>query len=68
MTRTTEVDVQVENHGSIFLFQPFTEEADDWIARNVHESAMWYAGALAVDHRYARELADGMLRDGLEVV
>jgi hypothetical protein len=64
-TRTS--DVSVENHGSIFLFQPLTALAVAWIAEHVADDAMRYAGALVVEPRYARDLAAGMLADGLRV-
>ena len=59
-------DVSVENHGSIFLFRLLTVKARGWVSDNVYEP-MWYGAALAVEHGYARELADGMLTDGLRV-
>ena len=31
----TEIDVTVQNEGTIFLFQPLTEVAKDWIAEHV---------------------------------
>lgn len=64
-TRTS--DVFVENHGSIFLFQPLTAAAEEWIAANVSGEPMRYAGALVVEPRYARDLAAGMLADGLHI-
>ena len=61
-------DVLVENHGSIFMFQPMTPAARAWIEEHVKpEPWQWYGGGLAVDPRYARDLADGMIADGLKV-
>lgn len=61
------VDVQVSGEGGIFLFEPLTLAAAEWIRENVSTEATWYAGALVVEHRYAEELARGMGADGLEV-
>lgn len=61
------VDVKVENHGSIFLFQPLSEAAREWIGEHVPEDATWFGGALVVEHRYASDLAQGMVDDDLEV-
>jgi len=58
-------DVIVENHGTIFLFEPTSQAAKEWIAENVSDDAQYFAGKLAVEHRYASDLADGMRRDGL---
>lgn len=60
-------DVMVSNHGTIFLFTPVTENGRRWIGENVGDDVMWFAGGLAVEHGYARQLAEGMLSDGLEV-
>ena len=61
------VDVTVENHGSIFLFRAQTECASFWIAEHVADDAQFFGGALVVEARYAADLAEGMLNDGLEV-
>ncbi len=34
-------DVQVSNHGSILLFQPLTQVAQDWIRENVIAELLW---------------------------
>jgi hypothetical protein len=66
--RKPQVDVQVENHGSIFVFQPLTKRGSAWITENVQaESWQWMGGGLCVEHRYARDLADGMQGDGLRL-
>lgn len=67
-TEDTTVDVEITNHGSIFLFQPLTDSAREWIEENVSEDAQWFGGALAVEHGYAADLAIGMQGDGLVVV
>jgi hypothetical protein len=62
-------DLQVENHGSIFLFRPLTHEAEVWLNENTNaEGWQWFGGALAVEPRYAEDLAYGAQQDGLEVV
>ena len=65
---TQPVDVQIENCGSIFTFQPLTDAASDWIEQNVPtEPWQWMGGRMCVEHRFARNLAQGMLDDGLKV-
>ncbi len=62
-------DVLVGNSGSIFTFTPLTNAARNWIAENVQaESWQWLGGALAVDHHFARDLAQGMIDSGLVVL
>lgn len=60
-----EQDVQIENCGSIMLFQPLTAEAREWLEANA--DGMWWGSALVVEPRYAVDLADGMMDDGLMV-
>lgn len=66
-TEIAETDVQVENHGSIFLFRILTDAAQSWVDENVSEEAQWMGNGLAVEHRYAEDLAQGMLNAGLNV-
>jgi hypothetical protein len=56
-------DVRVENCGSLFLFRPLTNAAQEWLEE--HTDGLWFGGALAVEPRYALDLAQGMLDDGL---
>ena len=57
---------QVENHGSLFLFRATTPEALDH-ARIVFEDAQWMGDAVAVEPRYARDIAERLCEDGFEV-
>lgn len=58
-------DIRIENCGSIILFQPLTAPGHEWLEN--HTDGMWYGGALAVDPRYAQDIAEGAVDDGLEV-
>ena len=63
-----ELDVQVENEGSVFTFEALTDGGRAWIAENVHtESWQWLGRKLVVDHRFALELSGGMQESGLYV-
>ena len=62
------VDVRVNDQGSVVLLQPITEAASDWIDENIEsEGWQWFGGALAVEHRYADAIIEGMQSDGLGV-
>ena len=54
-------DVLVSNEGSVFLFRPVSEAAVEWIEENVSEDAQFFGDALAVEARYASDLAAGMI-------
>lgn len=60
------VDVEVEREGGLFMFQPRTDAAREWIEEHVADP-MWFAGALVVEHGMAADLAAGMSESGLEV-
>lgn len=64
---TRKVDVTVENHGSIFLFTLHTPEAQEWWQQNCEDGLGWGDSSKVVEHRFARDIAQGLLDDGLEV-
>ena len=61
----SQVDVEVMDHGTIVFFRPLTDTCRAWINDNVDEDALWLGGALAVEHRCAPYLIEGMADDGL---
>jgi hypothetical protein len=65
--KSSSADFLVQNEGTIFLFRPLTEEAAAHLQENVQEDAQWFGGALVVEHRYARDLADQLTQDGFTV-
>lgn len=60
-------DFRVENHGSIFLLQPMTPEADAWVGEHIPEDAQYLGTAVAVEHRFIADIVAGIQRDGLTV-
>ena len=62
-----DADVIVIREGSsLYLFRPQSEDAREWLAEHVQDGT-WFGDSLAVEHRYGRDLADGMRADGLTV-
>ena len=59
-------DYTVENHGSLYLFRPMNVAANVHLHANVGE-AQWFGNALAVESRYARDLAAQLVDDGFTV-
>lgn len=57
---------QVENHGSIILFRPMTEEAKDH-SGEVFPDAQRMGDAVAVEPRYAAEIVERLREDGFGV-
>lgn len=58
-------DIFVRCEGSLFLFEPLTNAAKQWIDENVQTDSQWFGNALVVEWRYAAELAAAMRADGL---
>jgi hypothetical protein len=64
-TGTHAPDVLIANEGTVFLFNPITSRAKEWIDENVQPEAQWFGTTLVVEHRFAWGLAQGMLDAGL---
>jgi hypothetical protein len=59
-------DVLVHNEGTVFLLNPLTARAKEWIEENVQtEAYQWFGSTLVVEHRFVWGLAQGMLDEGL---
>ena len=67
MPATTQSDFTFSNQGSLFLVTPNTEAAKTHLKENTGEEVQWWAGALVVEPRYARDLADCLLAEGFSV-
>jgi hypothetical protein len=66
MEATTVVDARIHDAGGgLYLVEPVTEAAREWIAEHVGEGSdvLWWAGALVVEHRYIAELVSGMAEE-----
>jgi hypothetical protein len=62
-----EPDARINDHGSIVLITPLSSEAKVWLDDNTPRSAIYWGGAIVVEHRYADNMIAGMILDGLEV-
>jgi len=60
-------DLVVENHGSVFILQPLTARAREWLEVHTDENAMWYGLGLACEPRYAPAIVEAMVDEGMEV-
>ena len=60
-------DVRIENHGSIFLFDPQNTAAENHLRENVSEEALWFGGALVVEPRYVGNLATALQAEGFQL-
>jgi hypothetical protein len=63
-----KIDLSFVNHGTLFLAMPGTDEGHQWLLENCDaESYSWLGPNLAIEHRFAADIADGASADGLEV-
>ena len=62
-------DFTVENHGSIFLLQPLTAAAWQWIEDNININAetQFWDSAIVVEHRFIHDIVCGIQSDSLAV-
>jgi hypothetical protein len=60
-------DISVVNHGSILIFLPTSDAGREWIAEHIASDAMRWAGGVVVEPRYAQDIVDGAIHDGMEV-
>lgn len=60
-------DIEVNDQGSIVLLTPTSDAGREWIEENLPDDAQWFGMAVVVEHRYADDIIDGMVNDGLDV-
>lgn len=62
----SQPDVIVQDHGTIVLFYPRSERAQEWWSENVEDGPSLGRNH-AVEHRLAQRIVDGLVADGLEI-
>ncbi len=64
----TELDFELENHGSLFLLRPLNSAATQWVQDhlpvNEPETQFW-GDAIVIGPRYVTPIVDGIVGDGL---
>lgn len=63
----TGPDVIVSDEGSIWLFYPRSEAAQAWWAEHVDPDALTYGRNFVVEHRFARDIVDGLAAEGFTI-
>jgi hypothetical protein len=62
------MDIEVYNHGSLFIIYPKSPFAKEWVDENVClEDWQWIGPGFVCEPRYVENLVAGMIGDGLEV-
>ena len=61
------MDINVQNHTSIYLVSADTPQGNNWLDDNVGGEITTLGDAIVVEHSYINDLVGGMLTDGLKV-
>jgi len=59
-----DIDIRIENHGSIVLLRPVSTAAAEWLEAVTGDDAQTWCGATAVEPRYLSDILDGALDEG----
>ena len=65
MTHVPTPDARFSDHGSIILMTPLSQAAKDWIKEHLPQEVIWFGDAIAIEPRYAGDIFDGLIADGL---
>jgi hypothetical protein len=57
----------IEDHGSLVLVRPLTDDVEEWLHENTADDAQWFGGALVVEPRYLEPLVEGMFSEGFAI-
>lgn len=60
-------DLLVHGGGTVYLLRPVSPAGAAWVDEHIPGDATWFGGAVAVEHRYIRDIVVGAVSDGLRV-
>lgn len=63
----TAIDLTFHNHGSVWLMEPRTPLADEWIAECFPDDVMMLGNNVVIETRYVADVVIGAITDGLSV-
>lgn len=66
-TTTADLDLSIENHGTIMLLTPCSDAGREWVDSHLPEDALTWGTSVVVEPRFIFDIAEGAIRDGLEV-
>jgi hypothetical protein len=61
------MDFILENHGSLYMLRPLTEDGTRWIEENIGPDNGYqpYYPAIVIEPRYVRDIITGIRNDGM---
>ena len=60
-------DFTVNDQGSIVLLVPLTPQAETWVKDNLPEDRLTFGLSVVIEHRYADDIIQGIINDGLRI-
>ena len=60
-------DLLVHGGGSVYLVRPASPSGVAWVDDHIPADAIWFGGAVAVEHRYIADILQGAAEDGLSI-
>lgn len=60
-------DFTLENHGTIAVLTPLTEEAEDWVVSYLPEDAQQWGRGVVIEPRYLPPIIEGIEADGMTI-
>lgn len=60
-------DFKFHNHGSICILVAVSAAAQDWREEHLPEDAQTFGGGVVIEPRYADDILEGIMADGLTV-
>lgn len=61
------MDIVIENHGSVALLRPLSDEGRQWLAEHVSDDHVVFGGAIACEPRFVEDIVNGARDDGMNV-
>jgi len=63
-----QIDIRLENHGSLFLIRGLSEAGQAWLDENVgNDETQHWGGAIVCEPRYVADIAIGAQKAGLVI-
>lgn len=63
------VDFILKDEGSIFLLEPLTDAAREWVAAHLEGAdVQHWCGSVVIEQRYVSDIVQGLQADGLTML
>jgi hypothetical protein len=60
-------DFTIIGGGTVYLLRPNTKRAEQWVREHIPADAQYLGNAVAVEHRYIGDIAEGIRNDGYTI-